>query len=89
MSKLATTAVFAAILAAAMPAAYAQTSATPETRAAATSPARHAGIMPDQVRASKMIGATVYDLQNRNIGSVKDLVLDRDGKVAAVVVDVG
>ena len=46
-------------------------------------------IQPDQIRASRMIGSTVYDLQNRNIGKVRDLVLDRDGKIAAVVVDVG
>ena len=89
MSKLSTTAAFAAIVAAAMPAAYAQSSVTPETRAVATSPATNTVIMPDQIRASKMIGSTVYDLQNRNIGRVKDLVLDRDGKVAAVVLDVG
>jgi len=43
----------------------------------------------DQIRASRMIGSTVYDVQNRNIGKVRDLVLDRDGKIAAVVVDVG
>jgi len=42
-----------------------------------------------ELRASQLIGTTVYDVQNRNIGSVKDIVLDRDGKVAAVVVDVG
>jgi sporulation protein YlmC with PRC-barrel domain len=36
-----------------------------------------------------MIGSTVYDVQNRNIGKVDDLVLDEDGKVAAVVIDVG
>jgi sporulation protein YlmC with PRC-barrel domain len=92
MSKLATTAVFAAILAAGMPAAFAQTSATPETRpetrAVVTSP-NHNTIMPDQIRASKMISANVYDVQNRDIGSVEDLVLDRDGKVAAVVLQVG
>jgi sporulation protein YlmC with PRC-barrel domain len=41
------------------------------------------------LRAGQMIGSTVYDVQNRNIGSVKDIVLDRDGKVSAVVVDVG
>ena len=41
------------------------------------------------LRASQMIGSTVYDVQNRNIGSVKDIVLDRDGKVTAIVVDVG
>ncbi len=46
-------------------------------------------IQPSQMRASKMIGSTVYDVQNRDIGSVKDVIFDRDGRVAAVVVDVG
>ena len=41
------------------------------------------------LRAGKLIGSTVYDVQNRNIGSVKDIVVDRDGRVSAVVVDVG
>jgi sporulation protein YlmC with PRC-barrel domain len=42
-----------------------------------------------QMRASKVIGASVYDLHNQKIGDVKDLVLDKSGKVADVVVDVG
>ena len=42
-----------------------------------------------ELRASQMLGSTVYDVQNRNIGSVKDIVLDRDGKVSGVIVDVG
>jgi sporulation protein YlmC with PRC-barrel domain len=42
-----------------------------------------------ELRASQMIGSTVYDVQNRNIGSVKDIVLDHEGKVAGVIVDVG
>jgi sporulation protein YlmC with PRC-barrel domain len=41
------------------------------------------------MRASKMIGSAVYDVQNRKIGSVRDLILDKSGKVDAVVVDVG
>jgi len=36
-------------------------------------------LKPDQIRASKFMGSTVYDLQNQNIGSVKDLIFDRDG----------
>jgi len=36
-----------------------------------------------------MDGATVYDTQNQKVGDVKDIILDRDGKVAAVVLDVG
>ena len=36
-----------------------------------------------------MDGATVYDAQGKNIGDVKDIILDKQGKVAAVVLDVG
>ena len=76
-------AVAVAMLLGAMPVAYAQTShPTTANRAEET-------IQTDQIRASRMIGSTVYDVQNRNIGKVRDLVLDRDGKIAAVVVDVG
>jgi sporulation protein YlmC with PRC-barrel domain len=46
-------------------------------------------IQPDQIRASKMIGSRVYDLQNRNIGKVQELILGRDGKIDLVIVDVG
>jgi len=52
---------------------------------AATAP----GIQSDEIRASKMIDSAVYDVRNRKIGSVQDLVLDRSGKIDAVVVDVG
>jgi sporulation protein YlmC with PRC-barrel domain len=46
-------------------------------------------IQSDQMRASKIIGSAVYDVQNRKIGKVRDLVLDRSGQIAAMVVDVG
>jgi sporulation protein YlmC with PRC-barrel domain len=85
MSKATKIAVFAAIVAAAAPGAYAQTSTMPATRAALTT---HI-IQPDEMRASKVIGSTVYDVQNRNIGKVSDLVLNKDGAVDAVVIDVG
>src|SRR5262245_34738469 len=88
MSRLyASAASFAAILAATMPAAFAQPSPTHETRSA-TAPTTTM-IQADQVRTSKMVGSTVYDRQNRDIGNVKDIILDKDGKVAGVVVDVG
>jgi sporulation protein YlmC with PRC-barrel domain len=83
------TAAFALALAAAIPAAYAQTSTTHDTRAAATNTVPNNTLRADQIRASKMIGSTVYDMQNRKIGKVDDLVLDKDGRVAAVVIDVG
>jgi sporulation protein YlmC with PRC-barrel domain len=76
-------------LTAAMPAAYAQTSTTHDTRAATAAATSATMIQPDEMRASKIIGSTVYDVQNRNIGSVKDLILGKDGKVDKVVLDVG
>jgi sporulation protein YlmC with PRC-barrel domain len=78
------TAVFAATVAAAS-GAFAQTSTVP---AAHTTVTNHI-IQSDEFRASKMLGSTVYDLQNRNIGKVSDVVLNKDGKVDAVVLDVG
>ena len=79
-------AALATLLVATAPVAYAETAANSRTMAATGGETM---IQPDQIRASKMIGSTVYDVQNRNIGKVRDLVLDKDGKIAAVVVDVG
>jgi len=81
----------------AMPIAYAQaphpTTAVPHAATATTQSTTvnraEETIQTDQIRASKMIGSAVYDVQNRKIGKVRDLILDRDGKIAAVVVDVG
>jgi sporulation protein YlmC with PRC-barrel domain len=81
MSKFAMIAAFVLMIAATTPVAYAQNSAHPTNVALTT--------QTGQLRASQLIGSTVYDVQNRNIGSVKDVILDRDGRVAAVVVDVG
>src|SRR5271156_654421 len=85
VSNATRTAIFAAIVTAATPGAYAQTSAVPAARAAVTT---HI-IQSDEVRASKMIDSSVYDVQNRDIGKVKDLVLNKDGAVDVVVLDVG
>jgi sporulation protein YlmC with PRC-barrel domain len=85
VSNATRTAIFAAIIAAAAPGAYAQTSAKPATHAAVTS---HI-IQSDEIRASKMIGSSVYDVQDRNIGKVIDLILNKNGTVDAAVLDVG
>jgi len=82
------TAAMALALAATVPA-YAQTAATHETRAMTANETLLRGIQPDEVRASKMIGSAVYDVQNRKIGSVADLILGNDGKVDAMVLDLG
>ena len=90
MYKATTTgAALAALLTFAAPALAQTTPAAPPAATVRTESGAANAIQPDQFRASKMIGSTVYDVQNQNIGSVKDLVIDRDGRVAAVVVDVG
>jgi sporulation protein YlmC with PRC-barrel domain len=40
-------------------------------------------------RASKLIGATVYNDQNQRIGKIEDMIVSSDGKVSAAVIDVG
>jgi sporulation protein YlmC with PRC-barrel domain len=83
-------AIAVAMLLGATPIAYAQaphpTTATPHPT---TANRAEETIQTDQLRASKMIGSAVYDVQNRKIGKVRDLILDREGKIASVVVDVG
>ena len=73
------------------PAATAPQAAAPaaasHTLPAAAQASRH--MRDDQIRASKLIGAAVYDPADQKIGSVDELVLNPDGKVADVVIGVG
>jgi sporulation protein YlmC with PRC-barrel domain len=95
MPKIPAVLTFAAALAAAAPLASAQTNMerhapNMERHAAMDSTDMTADtIQADQIRASKMLGSSVYDEQNRKIGSVKDLVINKDGTVADVVIDLG
>jgi sporulation protein YlmC with PRC-barrel domain len=66
--------------------------AAPHAAAPAAAPAtaqasRH--MRDDQIRASKLIGASVHDPNDQKIGAVDELVLNPDGKVADVVIGVG
>ena len=89
MAKISMSTAVALALAVAIPGAHAQTSTARDTRATATNTVTSPGIQPDEMRASRLIGSTVYDVQNRKIGSIKDLILGKDGKVDAAVVDIG
>jgi len=94
LTKSHAAAAFAAVLMATAPLAFAQSNTAPSTTAPMATDATSANpagdrIQSDQFRASKMIGSTVYDVQNRDIGKVEDLIVDRDGRVASAVVDVG
>jgi sporulation protein YlmC with PRC-barrel domain len=43
----------------------------------------------NELRASKLIGTTVQNNANESIGKINEVVLSKDGKVAAVVIGVG
>ena len=86
MNKTTMTAAFALLMAASLPV-YAQTSTTTMPTSAPRVVATQ--LQPGQIRATQMDGATVYDAQNQKVGDIKDVIIDRDGKIAAVVLDVG
>ena len=63
------------------PAPAAKSDSTP---AAAVNPA-----FKDKWRASKLIGLDIYNDQDEKLGDINELILDKDGKIAAVVIGVG
>jgi hypothetical protein len=44
---------------------------------------------PGQMMASDLRGSNVYSANNENVGDIKDILLERDGRVAAIVIGVG
>ena len=73
-------------------AAYAQ-QAQPADRAApaATAPAASSEkmMLKNNWRASKLMGLDVYNEANEKLGDINELILDKNGKVNAVVIGVG
>jgi hypothetical protein len=81
---------FAAMLLAA-PAAFAQTTTTtPADKPAATmGDGQFYSHQAGEMRASKLIGTKVTNAANESVGEINDVVLGKDGKVAAVIIGVG
>ncbi len=74
-------------------AAHAQT-ATPATPApaapaATTTTTTATTAMSGQWRASKLMGLDIYNDQNEKLGDVSEVIIDRTGKVAGLVIGVG
>jgi sporulation protein YlmC with PRC-barrel domain len=46
-------------------------------------------VNPADMRASKIMGKSVYNLNNENIGEVNDLIIDNGKTIKAIVVGVG
>jgi hypothetical protein len=61
----------------------------PPTATAPPSGPSYYTFTPGQMRASKLIGTNVRNAASETIGEINELILDKDGKVAAVVIGVG
>src|SRR6478672_7566773 len=69
--------------------AFAQSPATPNDRATAAPAAVSDSSFQGNWRASKMVGLSVYNDKNESIGSINDMLTEKDGKIKAVVIGVG
>ena len=67
----------------------AQPSDRPAPAAAATSSNTSKMMLKGHWRASKLIGLNVYNEANEKLGDINELILDKNGKVNAVVIGVG
>jgi sporulation protein YlmC with PRC-barrel domain len=47
------------------------------------------GMTPGELRASQIIGATVYGPRDESLGEVDDLIIEPDGRVSSAVLSVG
>ena len=86
MSKTPMIAAFAAMMAIS-PLALAAESAT-TTTTDSTSSVTASRVEPGQVRATDLKGSDVYNSQDKKVASIKDMVMNPDGRVAAVILDV-
>ena len=41
------------------------------------------------MKAEELVGTTVYGANDENVGGIGDIALTQDGKVDAVIIDVG
>jgi sporulation protein YlmC with PRC-barrel domain len=71
------------------PAAAQVTISAPPRDGGAEVPGALTKLQPTQSRASKLIGSAVYGAAGGSVGNVADLIIDREGRVSAVVISVG
>ncbi|CAN5279631.1 PRC-barrel domain-containing protein [soil metagenome] len=70
--------------------AFAQTTTTPAPAATSAAPiAASDSSYTGNWRTSKVVGLNVYNSANESLGSINDLLTDKDGNIKAVVIGVG
>ena len=71
------------------PAAEPAAPATDATTTAAIDKSTLTQMPATEMKAEELVGTTVYGANDENIGEIGDIVLTQDGKVDAVIIDVG
>ena len=66
-----------------------QPAATDTTTTAAIDKSTLTEIPSGELKTEELIGTTVYGANDENVGEISDIVLTQDGKVDAVIIDVG
>ncbi|HKS20124.1 MAG TPA: PRC-barrel domain-containing protein [Bradyrhizobium sp.] len=65
------------------------TDSTKMAPAAASDSSSSPSTLQGNWRASKIVGLSVYNNNNESVGSINDLLTDKNGKITAVVIGVG
>ena len=73
----------------AAPAATGQPAATDTTTTAAIDKSMLTEVPSGELKTEELTGTTVYGANDENMGEISDIVLAQDGKVDAVIIDVG
>lgn len=63
--------------------------ATDDTKTAAIDKSQLTEMPAGEISAEKLVGTTVYGADDANIGEIGDVLMSQDGKVDAIVLDVG
>jgi sporulation protein YlmC with PRC-barrel domain len=63
--------------------------APPAASSSSASPSTSSASHQGEWRASKVVGLSVYNNNNESIGSINDLLTDKNGSIKAVVIGVG
>jgi sporulation protein YlmC with PRC-barrel domain len=74
---------------AAAPSAPAATSSSSSSSASSTNKSEQNASTMNVWQSSKLIGLDVYDQKNEKIGDIKEILLDKEGKVQQVAIGVG
>lgn len=70
-------------------AAEAPAASTDTTQTAAIDKSTLTKVAPGDIRADDLVGTTVYGADDANVGEIGDVVMTEDGKVDAIIIDVG